>query len=162
MNCWLATQLLLSLETGIRYSGFIKIKTHLSGKSVSIHLHLSFLFASVEHNQTSLYLSPFLSPSLSLSLHLNFISYTRTMSKFEYPMLPRSDIIAILNESKIATVYEDNLINPNPDFVSDLYTRLLIHLDSLQYYPFPIFFFFFLLLRFQSLPLANFSIPWLF
>ncbi|KAL6345649.1 hypothetical protein AAG906_017384 [Vitis piasezkii] len=54
------------------------------------------------------------------------------MSKFEYPMLPRSDIIAILNESKIATVYEDNLINPNPDFVSDLYTRLLIHLDSLQ------------------------------
>ncbi|XP_034700892.1 kinetochore protein NUF2 homolog [Vitis riparia] len=54
------------------------------------------------------------------------------MSKFEYPMIPRSEIIAILNESKIATVYDEDLINPNPDFVSDLYTRLLIHLDSLQ------------------------------
>ena len=54
-------------------------------------------------------------------------------------MIPRSEIIAILNESKIATVYDEDLINPNPDFVSDLYTRLLIHLDSLQYYPFPLF-----------------------
>ncbi|GLT30565.1 hypothetical protein SLA2020_053590 [Shorea laevis] len=54
------------------------------------------------------------------------------MSKFEYPRLSRTDIITILKESQIVEVKENDLKNPNPDFVSDLYTRLLIYLDTLH------------------------------
>ncbi|GLT42767.1 hypothetical protein SLA2020_167510 [Shorea laevis] len=54
------------------------------------------------------------------------------MSKFEYPILSRADIIIILKQSQIAEVKEGDLKNPNPDFVADLYTRLLIHLDALH------------------------------
>ncbi|GKV51748.1 hypothetical protein SLEP1_g58373 [Rubroshorea leprosula] len=56
------------------------------------------------------------------------------MSKFEYPILSRADIIIILKQSQIAEVKEGDLKNPNPDFVADLYTRLLIHLDALHEY----------------------------
>lgn len=54
------------------------------------------------------------------------------MSKFEYPRLSRLDIITILAESQIAAVTENDLKNPNPDFISDLYTRLLVYLDLLH------------------------------
>ncbi|CAK9178167.1 unnamed protein product [Ilex paraguariensis] len=54
------------------------------------------------------------------------------MSKFDYPRLPRHEIVGILAESQIATVSEADIINPNPDFVSNLYTKILIHIDSLQ------------------------------
>ncbi|KAJ7946623.1 kinetochore protein Nuf2 [Quillaja saponaria] len=53
------------------------------------------------------------------------------MSKFEYPRLSRTEITAILGQFQIANLSDHDLINPNPDFVSDLYTRILIHLDSL-------------------------------
>ncbi|GLT61619.1 hypothetical protein SLA2020_343140 [Shorea laevis] len=54
------------------------------------------------------------------------------MSKFEYPRLSRTVIITILKESQIVELKENDLKNPNPDFVSDLYTRLLIYLDTLH------------------------------
>ncbi|KDP38869.1 hypothetical protein JCGZ_05026 [Jatropha curcas] len=54
------------------------------------------------------------------------------MSKFEFPRLSRSEIVTILAESQIANITENDLKNPNADFLSDLYTRLLIHLDLLQ------------------------------
>ncbi|CAK7355266.1 unnamed protein product [Dovyalis caffra] len=54
------------------------------------------------------------------------------MSKFEYPTVSPTDIISILAESQIATVMEKDLKNPTPDFVSDIYTRLLIYLDLLH------------------------------
>lgn len=51
------------------------------------------------------------------------------VSKFEYPRLSRGEIAAILAQSQIANVTEHDLINPNPDFISELYTRILIHLQ---------------------------------
>ncbi|KAI4298994.1 hypothetical protein L6164_032494 [Bauhinia variegata] len=54
------------------------------------------------------------------------------MSKFEYPRLSRPEITAILTQFQIANISDHDLINPNPDVISDLYTRILIHLDSLQ------------------------------
>uniref|UniRef100_A0A5B7BJZ6 Putative kinetochore protein NUF2 n=1 Tax=Davidia involucrata TaxID=16924 RepID=A0A5B7BJZ6_DAVIN len=54
------------------------------------------------------------------------------MSKFEYPRLRRDDIIGVLADLQIATISEADLIHPNPDFISDLYTKLLFHLDFLQ------------------------------
>ncbi|OAY39088.1 kinetochore protein NUF2 homolog [Manihot esculenta] len=53
------------------------------------------------------------------------------MSKFDYPRLSRGEIVTVLAESQIAAVVENDIRNPNPDFLSDLYTRLLIHLDLL-------------------------------
>ncbi|EEF33107.1 kinetochore protein NUF2 homolog [Ricinus communis] len=54
------------------------------------------------------------------------------MSKFDYPRLSRAEIATILAESQIAAVTENDIKNPNPDFISDIYTRLLIHLDLLN------------------------------
>ncbi|KAJ0883899.1 putative kinetochore protein Nuf2 [Helianthus annuus] len=54
------------------------------------------------------------------------------MSKFEYPRLPRKEIIAVLAESQIASISEHDLTNPTSDFVSNLYAQLLIHIGSLQ------------------------------
>ncbi|KAM1392482.1 hypothetical protein ACFX2I_020053 [Malus domestica] len=51
------------------------------------------------------------------------------MSKFEYPKLTRSDIVTILADSHIVVISDRDLVNPNPDFVADLYTRILISLD---------------------------------
>ncbi|KAK3016314.1 hypothetical protein RJ639_007294 [Escallonia herrerae] len=53
------------------------------------------------------------------------------MSKFEYPSLSRRDIVNVLADYQIATVSEADLINPNPDFISNLYTLILIHIDFL-------------------------------
>ncbi|XVF30594.1 hypothetical protein REPUB_Repub16aG0071600 [Reevesia pubescens] len=54
------------------------------------------------------------------------------MSKFQYPVLSRGDIISILAESQIAAVTDNDFKNVKPDFISDLYTRLLIYLDALH------------------------------
>ncbi|KAF5732127.1 kinetochore protein NUF2 isoform X1 [Tripterygium wilfordii] len=54
------------------------------------------------------------------------------MSKFEYPKLSRTEIVMILRESQVAKITENDLKNPSSDFVSDLYTRLLIYLDILH------------------------------
>ncbi|XP_050208770.1 kinetochore protein NUF2 homolog isoform X1 [Mercurialis annua] len=54
------------------------------------------------------------------------------MSKFDYPRLSKPQIISILAESEIAAVTENDLKNPKMEIVSDLYTRLLIHLDLLN------------------------------
>ncbi|RDY03534.1 nuf2, partial [Mucuna pruriens] len=53
------------------------------------------------------------------------------MSNYEYPRLRRPEICAILAQFQIANVTEQDLINPNPDMICDLYTRILIHLDLL-------------------------------
>ena len=77
--------------------------------------------------------------SLSLSLceistysELNRIE--KKMSKYECPMMSRGEIVAILSESQIANISENDLSKPNFDFVSDLYTRLLFHIDCLHEY----------------------------
>lgn len=54
------------------------------------------------------------------------------MSKFEYPIMSRGEIVAILAESQIGNISEHDLFNPNPDFISELYTRLLFHIDALH------------------------------
>ncbi|KAJ9538078.1 hypothetical protein OSB04_030811, partial [Centaurea solstitialis] len=54
------------------------------------------------------------------------------MSKFDYPRLPRREIIGVLSESQIASVSDADLLNPTPDFVSNLYTHILIHIGCLQ------------------------------
>ncbi|GAB2283632.1 hypothetical protein Dimus_018137 [Dionaea muscipula] len=54
------------------------------------------------------------------------------MSSFSLPTLSRSDIVAILSESRIAAISETELANPSPKFVFDVYTSLLINLDLLQ------------------------------
>ncbi|KAK9929263.1 hypothetical protein M0R45_026367 [Rubus argutus] len=51
------------------------------------------------------------------------------MSKFVYPRLSRGDIVSILVEAQIIAISEHDLLNPNPDFVADLYTRILTTLD---------------------------------
>ncbi|XP_061365812.1 kinetochore protein NUF2 homolog [Gastrolobium bilobum] len=53
------------------------------------------------------------------------------VSNYEYPRLRRPEIIAILGQFQIANVTEQDLVNPNPDLISDLYTRILIRLDFL-------------------------------
>ncbi|KAL6957445.1 hypothetical protein U1Q18_015348 [Sarracenia purpurea var. burkii] len=54
------------------------------------------------------------------------------MSKFEYPRLSRAEMIGYLADEQIAVVSEVDLHNPNPDFISNLYTKILFHLDCLQ------------------------------
>lgn len=56
------------------------------------------------------------------------------MSKFDYPKLSVAEIISILADSQIAIITDSDLKNPNPDFISDLYSRLLIYLDILHEY----------------------------
>ncbi|KAH7543627.1 kinetochore protein NUF2 homolog [Ziziphus jujuba] len=53
------------------------------------------------------------------------------MSKFEYPRLSSADIVNILAESQIISISDHDLLNPKPEFVSDLYARILIYLDFL-------------------------------
>ncbi|WCJ18304.1 hypothetical protein M5689_000666 [Euphorbia peplus] len=54
------------------------------------------------------------------------------MSKFDYPRMSRVEIATILLETQIASINENDLKNPNNDFISNLYTRLLIRLDLLN------------------------------
>ncbi|KAL2477533.1 Kinetochore protein Nuf2 [Forsythia ovata] len=54
------------------------------------------------------------------------------MSRFDYPTMPRHDIIAVLSESQIANISESDLLHPDPDFICNLYTHILLHIDSLQ------------------------------
>ncbi|XP_075501856.1 kinetochore protein NUF2 homolog isoform X2 [Primulina tabacum] len=53
------------------------------------------------------------------------------MSKFEYPRLPRHEIIAVLAENQIAAVSEADLLHPDPDFICNVYTHILVHVDAL-------------------------------
>lgn len=55
------------------------------------------------------------------------------MSRFDYPTLSRQDIIAVLAESQLATVSDQDLLKPTPDFVTNLYSTVLLHVDSLQF-----------------------------
>ncbi|ESW31578.1 hypothetical protein PHAVU_002G249700 [Phaseolus vulgaris] len=52
-------------------------------------------------------------------------------SNYEYPRLQRPEIVAILGQFEIANVTEQELAKPNPDLISDLYTRILFHLGVL-------------------------------
>lgn len=54
------------------------------------------------------------------------------MSRFDYPTLPRQDIIAVLAEAQIASVSDEDLIKPTPGFVTKLYSSILLHIDTLQ------------------------------
>ncbi|KAK2631055.1 hypothetical protein EUGRSUZ_L03482 [Eucalyptus grandis] len=55
------------------------------------------------------------------------------MSRFEDPRLTRSEILSFLVDSQIfSNVSAHHLADPTPDFVADLYTQLLIYLDSFQ------------------------------
>ena len=101
-------------------------KQYLGGKTLSL---------THSHSHTE----PLSSLSLSLSLceistysELNRIE--KKMSKYECPMMSRGEIVAILSESQIANISENDLSKPNFDFVSDLYTRLLFHIDCLHEY----------------------------
>lgn len=51
---------------------------------------------------------------------------------YSLPVLPRSDIMAIMADYQIMNLSDSDLINPTPNFVFNLYSSLLIHLDSLQ------------------------------
>ncbi|XP_057422081.1 kinetochore protein NUF2 homolog [Lotus japonicus] len=53
------------------------------------------------------------------------------VSNYEYPRLRRPEIAAILAQFQIANVTEQDISNPNPDLIYNLYTRILIHLDFL-------------------------------
>ncbi|KAK8713133.1 hypothetical protein V6N13_148358 [Hibiscus sabdariffa] len=54
------------------------------------------------------------------------------MSTFDYPVLSRADIISVLASSEIAAVTDNDIKNIKPDFVFNLYTRLLIYIDALN------------------------------
>ncbi|GFP99199.1 probable kinetochore protein nuf2 [Phtheirospermum japonicum] len=54
------------------------------------------------------------------------------MSKFEYPRLPRHELIAVLAESQIAAVSESDLLHPDPDLICNLYTHILSHIETFQ------------------------------
>ncbi|KAK9078921.1 hypothetical protein SSX86_002980 [Deinandra increscens subsp. villosa] len=54
------------------------------------------------------------------------------MSKFDYPSLPRRDIVGVLADCQIASISESDLNNPTPDFIENLYTRILIHIGWIQ------------------------------
>lgn len=56
------------------------------------------------------------------------------MSKFEFPKLSRNDIVTILADSQIIAISDRDLVNPNPDFVADLFARILSHIDFLHEY----------------------------
>nr|GEX61438.1 probable kinetochore protein NUF2 [Tanacetum cinerariifolium] len=54
------------------------------------------------------------------------------MSRFEYPRLPLKEIIGVLVDTGIATVTEPDLTKPNSDFITDLFTRILIRINCLN------------------------------
>ncbi|WOG88315.1 hypothetical protein DCAR_0207550 [Daucus carota subsp. sativus] len=54
------------------------------------------------------------------------------MSKLEYPRLPRNEIVSVLAEYQIASLSESDLLHPNPDFIANLYKRILYHVDLYQ------------------------------
>ncbi|OVA19007.1 Kinetochore protein Nuf2 [Macleaya cordata] len=53
-------------------------------------------------------------------------------STFSFPVLARKDIVAILSESEIANIREEDLLNPSPELIFSIFTNLLICLDPLQ------------------------------
>jgi kinetochore protein Nuf2 len=61
------------------------------------------------------------------------------MSNYEYPRLRRQEIVQVLAQFEIASVSENDISNPKPIVVLDLYTRILNHLDFLLEYLFFLF-----------------------
>ncbi|KAL3620860.1 hypothetical protein CASFOL_035772 [Castilleja foliolosa] len=55
------------------------------------------------------------------------------MSKFEYPRLPRHEIVAVLAESQIAPISESDLLHPDPDLICNLYTHIISHIGTFQF-----------------------------
>ncbi|KAL5704314.1 hypothetical protein ACHQM5_022759 [Ranunculus cassubicifolius] len=53
-------------------------------------------------------------------------------SSFSFPILNRKEIVAILSETGIIAIREQDLINPNPDNIISIYNAILIYLDPLQ------------------------------
>nr|GEX80253.1 kinetochore protein Nuf2-like isoform X1 [Tanacetum cinerariifolium] len=56
----------------------------------------------------------------------------RKMSRFEYPRLPVKEILGVIADTGIATVTEASLTKPNSDFITDLFTRMLVHINCLK------------------------------
>lgn len=54
------------------------------------------------------------------------------MSKLDYPRLPLNEIVSVLAEFQIASVSDSDLLHPNPDFITNLYKRILYYLDLFQ------------------------------
>ncbi|EOA35165.1 hypothetical protein CARUB_v10020310mg [Capsella rubella] len=54
------------------------------------------------------------------------------MSAYEYPRFSPPEIVTALKEAQIVSITEADLKNPSPEFVSELYTRILIYLDALN------------------------------
>ncbi|KAK4343291.1 hypothetical protein RND71_036385 [Anisodus tanguticus] len=54
------------------------------------------------------------------------------MSRFDYPTLPRQDIIAVLADTQIASVIDEDLLKPTADFVTNLYSSILLHINTFQ------------------------------
>lgn len=55
-----------------------------------------------------------------------------TQSMYSLPVLARPEIIGILAEYQIINISDSDLTNPTSNFVFNLYSSLLLHLDSLQ------------------------------
>lgn len=53
------------------------------------------------------------------------------MSRFDYPRLPRHEIVGVLTDFQIANVSEGDLLHPNADFVINLYSTILLHIAVL-------------------------------
>ncbi|XP_043720421.1 kinetochore protein NUF2 homolog [Telopea speciosissima] len=53
-------------------------------------------------------------------------------STFSFPLLSSRDMIAVLSECQIATIREEDLVNPTSELICAIYTNLLIYLDPLQ------------------------------
>ncbi|XP_010430091.1 PREDICTED: probable kinetochore protein NUF2 [Camelina sativa] len=54
------------------------------------------------------------------------------MSVYEYPRLSVPEIITALKEAQIASITDADFKNPTLDFVSELYTKLLVYLDDMK------------------------------
>ncbi|XP_010508072.1 PREDICTED: probable kinetochore protein NUF2 [Camelina sativa] len=54
------------------------------------------------------------------------------MPACEYPRLSRPEIITILKEAQIASITDADFKSPTLEFVSELYTRILIYLDVIK------------------------------
>ncbi|XP_027106414.2 kinetochore protein NUF2 homolog [Coffea arabica] len=57
------------------------------------------------------------------------------MSKFQYPTLSRSDVVAVLSEYEIAKISDADLRRPNFNFLTSLYSAVLLYIDILPEEP---------------------------
>ncbi|CAI9103304.1 OLC1v1001762C1 [Oldenlandia corymbosa var. corymbosa] len=54
------------------------------------------------------------------------------MSRYDYPRLPRHEMLGILSEFQIGNVSDSDLLKPTFDFVTNLYSALLLHIGILS------------------------------